>query len=103
MVKDEGMIPNQFTGGDAAVSGASIFGRLSLKQRVFRRITSIAWVSSTGFIPAKMKLWHKLCDNYNPLRIRKIHLWHKLCHKLRTHWLSMPIAHRWKSFHTSWV
>ena len=40
-----------------------------------------------------MQLWHKLCNNYNRLRISKIHLLHKLCNKLRTlEGLNKPIG-----------
>ena len=38
-------------------------------------------------------MWHKLCDNCNLLKIKKIHLWHKLCNKLRTlEGLNKPIG-----------
>ncbi len=39
-------------------------------------------------MPVKKKLSHKLCDNYNQLKMRRIQLSHKLRHKLRKHRLS---------------
>ena len=41
------------------------------------------------FYSAQNELWHKLCDNYNLLKIRRILLWHKLCHKFRTRFRSI--------------
>ena len=88
--------------------GSGVVNQVSLDLKAafpeaqgFQRITSTVWPSFTGFIRSKKKLWHKLCDNYNQLKIRQIRLWHKLCHKLRILWKSMLIVFQWNHFLTS--
>ena len=68
--------------GNGVVNQVSLDLKAAVPEaKVSRRTTCTVWPGSISSIRSRRKLWHNLCNNYNPLKIRAMHLLHNLCHK----------------------